>query len=75
MEFIQYLQEIFSERRKQPQSDLISALLEAEEDGQKLSQGELFADVTVLLVAGMRRRPTLLATGCSRWETPLRLRR
>lgn len=63
MEFIQYLQDIFAERRKRPQADLISALLQVEQDGQKLSQGELFATCILLLAAGHETTTNLIGNG------------
>ncbi|MCA9916132.1 MAG: cytochrome P450, partial [Anaerolineae bacterium] len=47
-----YLRRIFDEKRLRPQDDLITALVQAEEAGDHLSQDELLAMVFVLLVAG-----------------------
>lgn len=46
-----YLDDLFAERRRNPQDDLVSALLRATDD-QRLSDIELYGDITQLLVAG-----------------------
>ena len=38
-----YLREIIANRRRQPQNDLLSALIAAEEDGGRLTEDELYA--------------------------------
>ena len=47
-----YLMPIIETRRAEPQDDLISALVVAEEQGQVLSQEEIFATAILLLIAG-----------------------
>jgi cytochrome P450 len=51
-EFVAYLRALFAARRQQPRDDLISALLQAEESGDQLSEGELYSTVVILIVAG-----------------------
>lgn len=51
-EFVQYLGELFTIRRQAPQDDLISALLQAQEAGDQLSEAELYSTIVLLLVAG-----------------------
>lgn len=51
-EFTDYLREIFAQRRANPQADLITALVQAEEAGDRLSEAELFSMVVLLIVAG-----------------------
>jgi cytochrome P450 len=46
-----YVNDLFARRRRNPQDDLISALLQANERNA-LSDAELFGNVTILLVAG-----------------------
>jgi cytochrome P450 len=46
-----YVNHLFARRRRNPQDDLISALLHANERNE-LSDAELFGNVTILLVAG-----------------------
>ena len=47
-----YFLRIIEQRRREPQADLISALLAAQVDGQQLSQQELLGFCILLLVAG-----------------------
>jgi cytochrome P450 len=51
-ELTAYLKPLVEERRKSPKDDLISALVQAEEEGSKLSELELMANLVLLLVAG-----------------------
>jgi cytochrome P450 len=47
-----YLRRMFAERQREPQDDLVTALVQAEEAGEKLSEAELFGMVALLLVTG-----------------------
>ncbi len=60
MGFVSYLGRIFEERRKDPQNDLISGLLTAEEAGDRLSTEELFSMVVLLIIAGHETTVTLI---------------
>jgi cytochrome P450 len=51
-EFVAYLSELFERRRTEPADDLISALLQAEDGGDTLSEEELFSMVILLITAG-----------------------
>ncbi len=51
-EFIQYLSEWFEKVRKNPGEDLISQLILAEDEGEKLTERELYGVVTLLIIAG-----------------------
>lgn len=62
-EIIQYLTPLVEERRKNPQEDLISALVQAEEAGDKLSYQELLANLILLLVAGHETTVNLIGNG------------
>jgi cytochrome P450 len=55
-----YLRPIARERRRQPADDLISILVEAEVDGEGLSDYEVFMFVLLLLVAGNETTTNLL---------------
>lgn len=57
---VSYFNEILEERRAHPQSDLISALLLAEVDGQRLSNEELLGFCVLLLVAGNETTTNLI---------------
>ncbi|MGZ8158044.1 MAG: cytochrome P450 [Methylobacter sp.] len=47
-----FFRKICHERRQQPGDDLISQLLVAEDDGERLSEDEIIANLIVLFVAG-----------------------
>ena len=51
-EFVAYLGEFFAARRAQPADDLVSALLAARDEGDGLSEEEVFGMVVLLIVAG-----------------------
>ncbi|HLL73176.1 MAG TPA: cytochrome P450, partial [Pyrinomonadaceae bacterium] len=61
--FIRYLRRFFKVRRRDPQDDLASALIQAEEDGDKLSEDELLAMVFLLLIAGHETTVNLIGSG------------
>lgn len=50
-------------RRKAPQDDLITALVQAEEEGNKLSEDELIAMLLLLLLAGHETTVNLIGNG------------
>ena len=52
VEFTEFLQSLVEERRARPQDDLITALVQVEEHGQKLTEDELIANCILLLNAG-----------------------
>jgi cytochrome P450 len=47
-----YFHALFERRRREPRNDLITLLVQAEEEGSKLSNEELTANITLLYVAG-----------------------
>jgi cytochrome P450 len=61
--FTDYLRALFDEKRKNPRDDLISALVRAEEAGDKLSEDELLAMVFLLLIAGHETTVNLIGNG------------
>jgi len=62
-QFTTYLRLLFEQRREQPQEDLITALLQAEERGERLREAELFSLVVLLIVAGHETTVNLIANG------------
>ena len=52
LEFADYFRELIATRRACPADDLLSELIRAEDDGQRLSEAELIATCVLLLVAG-----------------------
>ena len=60
---MRYLRKQFKQRRSDPKDDLITALVQAEEAGDKLSEDELLAMGFLLLVAGHETTVNLIASG------------
>jgi cytochrome P450 len=60
---MRYLRRQFEQRRAEPKDDLITALVQAEEAGDKLSENELLAMAFLLLVAGHETTVNLIASG------------
>jgi pimeloyl-[acyl-carrier protein] synthase len=58
-----YLRGIIAERRREPRSDLISALVRVEEKGEVLSEPELVVMCTLLLIAGHETTVNLIGNG------------
>ncbi|WP_031077687.1 cytochrome P450 [Streptomyces sp. NRRL S-118] len=52
LEFSAYLRELIAERRTSPGEDLISALIAAHEDGERLTEQEMVSTCVLLLNAG-----------------------
>jgi cytochrome P450 len=63
MSFISYFNDLFDERRKVPRNDLLSALLAAEDEGDRLSEAELRSIVLLLFVAGHETTMNLIGNG------------
>jgi cytochrome P450 len=61
--FLRYLRRFFEARRADPNEDLASALNQAEEASDKLSEDELLAMVFLLLVAGHETTVNLIGSG------------
>ncbi len=51
-EFADYFRALIAARRAQPEQDLLSDLIRAEDDGEMLTENELIATCVLLLVAG-----------------------
>ena len=60
MEFVGYLANLFEERRQHPRQDLISGLIQAEEEGDRLNTQELFSMLMLLIIAGHETTVTLI---------------
>jgi cytochrome P450 PksS len=63
MPFVTYLQDMFVQRRNRPADDLVTALIQAEEAGDRLDEFELYAMVFLLLVAGHETTVNLIGNG------------
>ena len=58
-----YFQQLFELRRRQPGDDLTTQLVQAEEDGSKLSNEELTANIILLFGAGHETTVNLIGNG------------
>ena len=75
-EMSEYFLASLAERRAHPRDDVMSALLEAEIDGETLTDSELCDFFVILLVAGIDNVSISMATGFWRlgWDVELRRR-
>ncbi len=60
---INYSRQAIAERRIHPKDDLLTALIQAEEQGEHLSEEELLAMVFLLLIAGHETTVNLISVG------------
>ncbi len=58
-----YLRELIDKRRRDPQDDLLSALVMVEEEGDRLSEEELITNYQTLITAGFETTMNLIGTG------------
>jgi cytochrome P450 len=63
LKFLRYIRRLVERRRSDPKDDLISALVQAEEEGQRMSADELVAMIFLLLVAGHETTVNLIGNG------------
>ncbi|MCB0037302.1 MAG: cytochrome P450, partial [Anaerolineales bacterium] len=61
--FVNYLHAMFADRRHNPQDDLITDLVQAEESGDTLSESELSSMVALLFVTGHETVVNLIGNG------------
>ncbi len=61
--FDEYFKGIVAEHRDEPRDDLVSRLIEAEEEGDKLSEDEMIVTLRLLLVAGNETTTNLIGNG------------
>jgi cytochrome P450 len=57
------LRKLVEQRRREPRDDLISALVQAEEAGDKLSRDEVVAMIALLMLAGYETTVNLIGSG------------
>ena len=62
-EFSAFLKGYIKERRSEPQDDLLTQLIEAQEEGKKLSEEELIGNVVLLLNAGHEATVNVIGNG------------
>ncbi len=63
LSFVQYFAALIEQRRAHPGDDLLTRLIQAEEQGDALTQGELLSTCILLLVAGHETSVNLIAGG------------
>ena len=63
VELIAYMDEVVAQRRARPGADIMTALVQAEEDGERLSHDELLAFSILLLLAGHETTTNLIGNG------------
>ncbi|MBD1373016.1 cytochrome P450 [Hazenella sp. IB182357] len=61
--FTSYIDDLIAERRSKPTHDLISALVQAEAEGEKLSEEELYSTIFLLIIAGHETTVNLIGNG------------
>jgi hypothetical protein len=62
-EFIAYFNELIEDRRGAPREDVLSALIAAEEEGDRLTHDELLVNLILLLIAGHETTSNLIGNG------------
>ena len=62
-ELFAYFETIVEARQREPRDDIVSALLAAEEEGDKLSREELLSTMLLMLVAGNETTRNLIGNG------------
>lgn len=60
---MRYLRALIAEKRARPGEDLLTALVQAEEEGSHLSEDELLAMIVLLTIAGHETTVNLIASG------------
>jgi cytochrome P450 len=63
MEFAMYTHSLIDQRHENPRDDLITGLINAEEEGDKLDRQELLSMIFLLLVAGHETTVNLIGNG------------
>jgi cytochrome P450 len=62
-EFLTYIKRLLDEKRAHPAADLISGLVQVEENGDQLSENELISMIFLLIVAGHETTVNLIGNG------------
>ncbi len=63
MSFMGYLKKLIKERRAYPKDDLTTALVQARDGGDQLSEDEVLAMIFILLIAGHETTVNLIGSG------------
>lgn len=62
-DFRAYLEDLMEARRRQPQDDIVTTLVSAEFDGDKLAQQEALWNLVLFLIAGHETTTNMIANG------------
>ncbi len=62
-ELSDYIRAMIAERRKSPSDDLLTGLVQAEEEGEKLTEPELVSTIFLILFAGNETTTNLIGNG------------
>ena len=74
--FATYLSQLIAEKRARPQEDLISQLVQIEEAGDRLDEGELLSMIALLIFAGHETTSNLIGNGMLMlFDNPAQLQR
>ena len=63
MRFMGYMKKLIKERRAQPNDDLVTALVQAKDGSDQLSEDEILAMIFLLLIAGHETTVNLIGSG------------
>ena len=63
LQLANYVRQSVADHRQHPQDDLISQLIDAEQDGDRLSEIELIGTIVLLLIAGHETTVNLIGNG------------
>ena len=63
MSFMGYLKKLIKERRRHPKDDLVTALVQAKDGSDQLSEDEILAMIFLLLIAGHETTVNLIGSG------------
>ncbi len=63
MSFIGYMKKLIKQRRADPKDDLVTALVQAKDGSDQLSEDEILAMIFILLVAGHETTVNLIGSG------------
>jgi len=61
--FLRFIRRLVAARRSDPRDDLVSSLIQVEEEGERLSEDELVSMIFLLLVAGHETTVNLIGNG------------
>jgi cytochrome P450 len=63
LRFVRYVRKLIADHRKDPRPDVVTQLIEAEKNGDRLSNAELVSTIVLLLIAGHETTVNLIGNG------------